>query len=644
MPNEMQSFADFWSSGPGPQNPWGINGSTLFFDAGGVTIPFSVPGGTKGPGSLNVNALYVQGVPVKPFSGSLTTGEIPFGAPDGSITTDPAFTWDDVNNVLHAPRVVITAGTGAGSIGDLALTATGAGGVNFKMTGDGAVTPSKTFRVNGGHLQVLTDAGAALLDLSEIGALSVGPGVVIPAAGTQDIGLLFSSTAHFGLTYAGGAPTISMARGTMALNNGAGGMPYVNTDGTPTGWVQVAPAVGGGYLPLSGGAMTGPITASMTPQAMLNLVSSFAGSAYARFANSTNNQTYIDTELSSVANAYCFWGIEYNGGTPRAVISPGVGVTGGLFVMAPIVSTGAGSFAGNVSLETGVAVPAGGTQDVGVMWSNTAHLGIVFGSGLPNKVQARGTWYQRVDSNASIPPLYYNIDGTATGWIPFSSGGTVAVGTTPPVAPADNSLWFYTDSVNGGGTLYIRYNDGNSTQWVPASPAPASSAVPPGSVVDFAGAAAPAGWLFANGQTVSRTLFSALFAAIGIAYGAGDGSTTFQLPDLCGRVTGGLDNMGNIAAKGRLTSTTMTPNATTLGATGGSETVALTVAQMPAHGHLSVGLVGNNLTNGTTRAVGTADGVNSGYFQDVQPNGTTGGNGGHANVAPVLLMNKIIKI
>jgi len=64
----------------------------------------------------------------------------------------------------------------------------------------------------------------------------------------------------------------------------------------------------------------------------------------------------------------------------------------------------------------------------------------------------------------------------------------------------------------------------------------------PGDVGYFAMSAAPNGWLKANGALVSRTTYAALFAAIGTTYGAGDGSTTFALPDLRGEFVRGLDD------------------------------------------------------------------------------------------------------
>jgi microcystin-dependent protein len=80
-----------------------------------------------------------------------------------------------------------------------------------------------------------------------------------------------------------------------------------------------------------------------------------------------------------------------------------------------------------------------------------------------------------------------------------------------------------------------------------------AGAVPIGVVNPFAGATAPSGWLLCFGQTVSRTQYSGLFLTIGTTYGAGDGSTTFALPDLRGRTIAGEDDMGGTAAN-RLTS------------------------------------------------------------------------------------------
>lgn len=69
---------------------------------------------------------------------------------------------------------------------------------------------------------------------------------------------------------------------------------------------------------------------------------------------------------------------------------------------------------------------------------------------------------------------------------------------------------------------------------------------PPGSMIAFAGKAIPEGWLLCNGALVRRTTYARLFAAIGTAWGAGDGSTTFKLPDADGRVMQGVTDASKV--------------------------------------------------------------------------------------------------
>lgn len=119
---------------------------------------------------------------------------------------------------------------------------------------------------------------------------------------------------------------------------------------------------------------------------------------------------------------------------------------------------------------------------------------------------------------------------------------------------------------------------------------------PVGTVNAYAGSAAPSGWLLCDGGStgVLRTTYSALFAVIGTTYGAGDGSTTFNVPDLRGRVVAGLDNMGGVDA-GRLSI------ANTLGTATGTETVTLATTDIPAHSHANT-LTNNAVTSGSQSA------------------------------------------
>ena len=75
-------------------------------------------------------------------------------------------------------------------------------------------------------------------------------------------------------------------------------------------------------------------------------------------------------------------------------------------------------------------------------------------------------------------------------------------------------------------------------------------ALPIGSYIQFAGSQAPVGFLVCNGGEISRTTYSALFAVIGTTYGSGDGSTTFNLPDLTDRFLQGSTTSGTVKDAG----------------------------------------------------------------------------------------------
>jgi microcystin-dependent protein len=95
--------------------------------------------------------------------------------------------------------------------------------------------------------------------------------------------------------------------------------------------------------------------------------------------------------------------------------------------------------------------------------------------------------------------------------------------------------------------------------------------VPPGSVSAFAGISVPGGWLYCDGSAIDRTIYADLFAAIGTTFGAGDGETTFNIPNLRGRNIIGLNSSET--------------DFDVLGETGGAKRHTLTIAELPAHNH-----------------------------------------------------------
>ena len=92
-------------------------------------------------------------------------------------------------------------------------------------------------------------------------------------------------------------------------------------------------------------------------------------------------------------------------------------------------------------------------------------------------------------------------------------------------------------TVSGNVTATEFYGDGSNLTGI-------GGVLPTGTVVPYAGASEPSGYLFCYGQQISRTTYSDLFSAVGTTYGVGDGATTFNLPDLRGRVVAGQDDMG----------------------------------------------------------------------------------------------------
>lgn len=95
--------------------------------------------------------------------------------------------------------------------------------------------------------------------------------------------------------------------------------------------------------------------------------------------------------------------------------------------------------------------------------------------------------------------------------------------------------------------------------------------VPIGGQMAFGGTTIPNGWLLCFGQQVSRTTYALLFAQIGTAYGTGNGTTTFNLPDKRGRVSAGKDNMGGGPPAGRITAAVCGFDGTVLGGAGGDQ-------------------------------------------------------------------------
>ena len=169
-------------------------------------------------------------------------------------------------------------------------------------------------------------------------------------------------------------------------------------------------------------------------------------------------------------------------------------------------------------------------------------------------------------------------------------------------------------------------------------------AVPAGSLIDYAGATAPTGWLLCFGQAVNRTTYADLFAIISTTFGVGDGSTTFNVPDFRGRVGLPADNMGGSSAN-RVVAT----QADNVGQASGAETVALTTAMLASHTHSLLCSVeaGDQSAPASNKSIAASANT---YIIDpastaIEPSsiGSSGSGAAHDNMPPYLTINKIIK-
>tara|TARA_A100001391_G_C5064778_1_gene276902 strand:- start:1066 stop:1629 length:564 start_codon:yes stop_codon:yes gene_type:complete len=108
--------------------------------------------------------------------------------------------------------------------------------------------------------------------------------------------------------------------------------------------------------------------------------------------------------------------------------------------------------------------------------------------------------------------------------------------------------------------------------------------VPTGTIVSWSKSAVPTGFLECDGSNVSRSTYSDLFSAIGTTYGAGDGSSTFGLPDLQDNVAVGKSGTKALASTGG--ANTVTPTGNVAGSTANA---TLSTSQLSSHNHLIVG-------------------------------------------------------
>jgi len=177
--------------------------------------------------------------------------------------------------------------------------------------------------------------------------------------------------------------------------------------------------------------------------------------------------------------------------------------------------------------------------------------------------------------------------------------------------------------------------------------------MPVGTIVPYGGTSAPEGWFLCDGSVKSRTTYAELFSIIETSYGTGNGTSTFNLPNLKGRIPVGYNSSDT--------------DFNTLGETGGEKAHTLSIAEMPTHSH-TISSNGNHnhrmyfdsggggdeyhgskiTVNGTD--CGSSGGCPANGSDYTEPSGShthtiynSGDNGSHNNIQPYQVVNYIIK-
>jgi len=279
---------------------------------------------------------------------------------------------------------------------------------------------------------------------------------------------------------------------------------------------------------------------------------------------------------------------------------------------------GTGSY--NVQITNGNAVAVSGAVGFTGLPSGTASAAYLSGTGTFRFQSATNTAAQLDVGSVLVRKLTAS---SAAVTIQSSASLTADYSMTLPAAlPSSNS---FIQSDNAGNLSFV------STSFV----------LPAGVMMMYGGTSIPTGWLLCDGSVVSQSTYAALYAAVGTAFNTGgEGAGNFRLPNMQRRTAVGAGGVGTAVL------------GSSVGNSGGAESVTLAISEMPAHDHggatgstavpcLSTTTGGTVGTNVLLQNVGSANTIpNSAHTHTIS---SQGGGNAHNNIQPSLVVNYIIK-
>jgi len=249
---------------------------------------------------------------------------------------------------------------------------------------------------------------------------------------------------------------------------------------------------------------------------------------------------------------------------------------------------------------------------------------------------ATSLWENKTAAEASLLTTSATLDSLAD--------VVITTPATDQVVKYNGTNWVNAAAPGGGGGTVTSITAGTGLSASPASPITTSGTLnvtdaalnPPGIIMAYGGTTAPnTGWLICNGGAYSRTTYAALFAVIGTSYGAGDGSTTFNVPDLRGRFPVGADGGAEFTANGtsggnKTHSHTLSNAGYAKGSRSGNRFVYAEVSPVPTWTAVNE-ILGTGAASTATRTFGIALG------------GSTDATTGAESLPPYLVFRYIIK-